>query len=111
MTFTPDDVARLHENLKEIAALKAFVGERANLYVFMKTGVNEDIKNGNAFSVQVPNYELFNPDVEILHVQKHDDQYGGGPEYAVPREFIFGPLTKEEEEFELFLKLKDKFVK
>jgi len=110
-TFTTDDVTRLAQQLEEIKELKAFVIQRAAFYLLMEKNKTVDFTDQNGCVTEIANYELFNPDAKIINVNIRDDQYGGVTQYQVPRDFVFGPKTKKEEDFEEFTRLKNQFAR
>lgn len=110
-TYTLADVDRLAEAENEIKELKKFIGARANIFHYMKTGVDPELYDHNGFYVQMPNYEIFDPKCDVIRVKLVDGQYGGGSDYPTPRAFIFGKETEEEKEFAVYLAVKNKLPK
>ena len=105
--FTLADVDRMAKADEELKELKAFIAARANIYHYMKTGRDPELYVHNGFYPQIANHEIFNPKFDLITVKLVDGQYGGGTEYRTPRDFIFGPVTDEEKEFAVFLKVKN----
>lgn len=109
--YTLADVDRLAAAEVEIGKLKTFIASRANSYHYMKTGVDPELYNHNGFYPKIDNHELFNPKVDVINVRLVDGQYGGGQDFPTPRAFVFGPVTDEEKEFQIFLTVKNRLPK
>lgn len=117
-TFTSKDLYELQKAMDEVSDFEKFLIRRARVFsaLYYKTNRKlpspDTFETGNGFYVGLHKWHLKEavlPTTETVKFYYHDSR-DGGPyhEFEVPRDFIFGDDTSEND-YQKYLELKERF--